>query len=81
MVRAQGLCGELLPNGNVCIWERGHRAPHPEPQLALTLDTATHMLADLDQIVTEMEMNLEQRPADDWLAMLRHAVDGEDYKR
>lgn len=40
-----------------------------------------HMLADLDQIITEMEMDNKKRPIDDWISMLRHAVDGEDYKR
>jgi hypothetical protein len=41
----------------------------------------THMLADIDQIVTEMEMNFKSRHHTDWAAMLRHAVDGEDYRR
>jgi hypothetical protein len=39
------------------------------------------MLADIDQIITEMEMNPEQRTLNHWTEMLRRAVDGEDYKR
>jgi hypothetical protein len=50
-------------------------------QLTLTVDTAAHMLADIDQIITEMEMNPEQRTLNHWTEMLRRAVDGEDYKR
>jgi hypothetical protein len=50
-------------------------------QLVLTESVMTHMLADIDQIVTEMEMNFKSRHHTDWAAMLRHAVDGEDYRR
>jgi len=41
----------------------------------------THMLADIDQIVTEMELDPDARSLWDWTDMLRAAVDGEDYKR
>jgi hypothetical protein len=50
-------------------------------RLALTESVMMHMLADLDQIVTEMEMDINQRPIADWLAMLRYTVEGQDYKR
>lgn len=58
--------------------------PAEPPQsgtLTLTVDTAAHMLADLDQIISEMENNLHQRSFNQWISMLRRAVDGEDYKR
>lgn len=55
--------------------------PSPGTRLILTESVMTHMLADLDQIITEMTINFGQRPLPDWLAMLRDAVDGEDYKR
>ena len=50
------------------------------PDLVLTESVMTHMLADLDQIVTEMEMNPGQFSRLEWVAKLRRAVDGEDYK-
>jgi hypothetical protein len=50
-------------------------------QLVLTESVMTHMLTDIDQIVTEMEIGFSQRHSSDWIAMLRAAVDGEDYKR
>lgn len=53
----------------------------PEPQLVLTESVMTHILADIDQIVTEHDMNPTQKSDEDWWKMLRHSVDGEDYKR
>lgn len=55
-------------------------SPYAGKTLVLTESVMTHMLADLDQIVTEMHMDFGQRSLADWLSMLRHAVDGEDYK-
>jgi hypothetical protein len=54
--------------------------PEPEKRLILTESVMTHMLADLDQIVTEHAMDPAQKTDEQWWAMLRHAVDGEDYK-
>lgn len=53
----------------------------PEKQLILTESVMTHMLADLDQIVTEMGMDYGQFTPEQWIRKLRHAVDGEDYKQ
>jgi hypothetical protein len=50
-------------------------------QLVLTESVMTHMLADIDQIVTEWEQYSAQFTTEEWFAKLRHAVDGEDYKR
>lgn len=50
-----------------------------ERRFVLTESVMTHMLADLDQIITEMQMNPGQRPLQEWLIMLRSAVEGEDY--
>jgi hypothetical protein len=41
----------------------------------------THILADIDQIVTEYEMNPAQWPPSVWMAKIRHSVDGRDYDR
>lgn len=49
--------------------------------LVLYESVMTHMLADLDQIVTEHEMDSTQFPNHVWWNKLRHAVEGEDYKR
>jgi len=38
-----------------------------------------HMLADIDQIVTEHEIAPWQFDDATWWAKLRHAVDGKDY--
>ena len=46
----------------------------------MTEDMFAHMLADIDQIVTEMELDYEQRRPGEWIGMLRRAVDGTDYR-
>lgn len=52
-----------------------------DKQLVLTESVMIHMLADIDQIVTEWEQYSAQKTTEEWFAMLRRAVDGEDYKR
>lgn len=47
--------------------------------LVLTEGAMIHMLADIDQIVTEMEMDYGQREYQEWIQMLRYAVEGNDY--
>lgn len=52
-----------------------------QKQLVLTQSVMVHMLADIDQIVTEMQQWPDQKPLHAWVDMLRHAVDGKDYER
>lgn len=49
-------------------------------RLILTEPVMIHMLADIDQIVTEHELDPAQRSDKDWWAMLRWTVDGNDYR-
>lgn len=46
----------------------------------LSESVLSHILADVDQIVAEMETDSTARPIDHWIAQLRHAVDGKDYR-
>ena len=83
MVKARSDYREPIIEVPVCQM-KGLRPPYDWPlpkSLVLDESVMTHMLADLDQIVTEMQMNPTDRPFEDWLVMLRAAVDGEDYKR
>jgi len=68
--------------GSVVLKLDHHRKHCPVQQTALELNESVmaHMLADLDQIITEMEMNPERFSRLEWVAKLRRAVDGEDYK-
>lgn len=50
-----------------------------ERRLTLTESVMTHMLADIDQIVTEHSIDPTMFTDEDWWAKLRRAVDGEDY--
>jgi hypothetical protein len=52
-----------------------------EPRLILNESVMTHMLADIDQIVTEHEIDPTQFTDGQWWLKLRRAVEGEDYKR
>lgn len=74
--------GAALPNTPEVVDSLNALVPHENPEpgktLVLTESVMTHMLADLDQIITEMETDFRQRSI--WVSMLRHAVDGEDYK-
>lgn len=51
------------------------------PAVILTGTIMTHMLADLDQLITEHELDPTQFTDEQWWARLRHAVDGTDYAR
>jgi hypothetical protein len=53
----------------------------PAEGVVLTEGVMVHMLADIDQIITEYELDSGQRTPDEWMAMLRHAVEGSDYAR
>lgn len=52
-----------------------------EKRLVLSESVMVHMLADIDQIVTEHSIDSTQFSDDEWWAKLRSAVDGEDYKQ
>lgn len=68
---------EVVDSLNALVPREG---PEPGKTLVLNESVMTHMLADLDQIVTEMEIDFRQRSIFEWVSTLRHAVDGRDYK-
>lgn len=60
----------------LCAYEMSER----QKTLILTESVMGHMLADIDQILVEMESAYGSHTLLEWMAMLRHAVNGEDYK-
>lgn len=51
----------------------------PEKRLILTESVMTHMLADIDQIVTMHAIDPTMFSDEDWWAKLRRSVNGDDY--
>lgn len=54
---------------------------YEERQLVPTESVMTHILADIDQIITEHSLEPTQFTNEQWWAKLRHAVEGKDYER
>lgn len=71
-------CPDYGSNCSITGWLETVYEPR---RLILTESVMTHMLVDLDQIVTEHEMDPTQFTDEQWWQKLRHCAEGEDYKR